>query len=197
METGEDRLVIGYVDMEERDLLRRAQQGDRDAFGQLVSLYQARLRAFVARYVSRPDEVFDIVQDGFIDAMEHLDRFDASKEFGPWLRAICRNRMLNHFRSNKVRQTAASALVDQALQETWGAMEDDLEEGAERVAALRKCVDRLEKSQRELIEMRYRRDVPLAELARKLGRSAAALSMSLFRLRAALEKCMDRGLEHA
>ena len=183
--------------MEERDLLRRAQQGDRDAFGQLVSLYQARLRAFVARYVSRPDEVFDIVQDGFIDAMEHLDRFDASKEFGPWLRAICRNRMLNHFRSNKVRQNAAAALVDQALQETWGAMEDNLEDGAERVAALRKCVDRLEKSQRELIEMRYRREVPLAELARKLGRSAAALSMSLFRLRAALEKCMDRGLEHA
>ena len=197
MEPGEDRLVIGYVDMEERDLLRRAQQGDRAAFGELVSLYQARLRAFVARYVSRPDEVFDIVQDGFIDAMEHLDRFDASKEFGPWLRAICRNRMLNHFRSNKVRQNAASALVDQALQETWGAMEDDLEEGAERVAALRKCVDRLEKSQRELIELRYRREVPLAELARKLGRSAAALSMSLFRLRAALEKCMDRGLEHA
>jgi len=197
METGEDRLVIGYVDMEERDLLRRAQQGDRDAFGQLVSLYQARLRAFVARYVSRPDEVFDIVQDGFIDAMEHLDRFDSSKEFGPWLRAICRNRMLNHFRSNKVRQSAAAVLVDQALQETWGAMEDNLEDGAERVAALRKCVDRLEKSQRELIEMRYRREVPLAELARKLGRSAAALSMSLFRLRAALEKCMDRGLEHA
>lgn len=183
--------------MEERDLLRRAQQGDRDAFGQLVALYQARLRAFVARYVSRPDEVFDIVQDGFIDAMEHLDRFDASKEFGPWLRAICRNRMLNHFRSNKVRQNAASALVDQALQETWGAMEDDLEDGAERVAALRRCVDRLEKSQRELIEMRYRREVPLAELARKLGRSAAALSMSLFRLRAALEKCMDRRPENA
>jgi RNA polymerase sigma-70 factor (ECF subfamily) len=197
METGLVQPVIGYVDMEERDLLRRAQQGDRDAFGQLVSLYQARLRAFVARYVSRPDEVFDIVQDGFIDAMEHLDRFDASKEFGPWLRAICRNRMLNHFRSNKVRQNAASTLVDQALQETWGAMEDDLEDGAERVAALRKCVDRLEKSQRELIEMRYRREVPVAELARKLGRSAAALSMSLFRLRAALEKCMDRGLEHA
>jgi DNA-directed RNA polymerase specialized sigma24 family protein len=39
--------------------------------------------------------------------------------------------------------------------------------------------------------------VPLTELARKLGRSAAALSMTLFRLRAALEKCMERGLENA
>ena len=189
--------MIKYLDMEERDLIRKAQEGDRSAFGQLVALYQARLRAFVARYVSRPDEVFDIVQDGFIDAMEHLDRFDAAKEFGPWLRAICRNRMLNHFRSNKVRQNAAAALVDAALQETWGTMEDDLEDGAERVAALRDCVDKLEKSQRELLELRYRREVPLNELAKKVGRSAAALSMSLFRLRAILEKCMERGLERA
>lgn len=183
--------------MEERDLIRAAQRGDRDAFGQLVALYQARLRAFVARYVTRHDDVFDIVQEGFIDAMQHLDRFDASKEFGPWLRAICRNRMLNHFRSNKVRQNAAAVLVEDALQETWGAMEDDLEDGAERVAALRRCIDKLEKTQRELVEQRYRREVPLNDLARRLGRSAAALSMSLFRIRAALEKCMDRRLEHA
>jgi RNA polymerase sigma-70 factor (ECF subfamily) len=105
--------------------------------------------------------------------------------------------MLNHFRSNKVRQNAAAALVEDALHETWGAMEDDLEEGAERVAALRRCIDKLEKSQRELVEQRYRREVPLNDLARRLGRSAAALSMSLFRIRAALEKCMDRRLEHA
>ena len=189
--------VLKYVDMEERERIRKAREGDREAVGRLVALYQARLRAFVARYVSRPDEVFDIVQDGFIDAMEHLDRFDAAKDFGPWLRAICRNRMLNHFRSNKVRQNAAAALVDEALHENWGAMDDDLEDGAERVAALRRCVDKLEKSQRELIELRYRQEVPLNDLARKLGRSAAALSMSLFRLRSILEKCMERNLENA
>jgi RNA polymerase sigma-70 factor (ECF subfamily) len=181
--------------MEEKELIRLAQKGDREAYGQLVGLYQARLRAFVARYVTRPDEVFDIVQEGFIDAMQHLDRFDLAKDFGPWLRAICRNRMLNHFRSNKVRQTAAAARVDQA--ETWGNMEDDLEEGRERVAALRRCIDQLEKTQRDLVELRYRREIPLNELARKLGRSAAALSMALFRIRAALEKCMDKRLDPA
>ncbi len=181
--------------MEEKDLIRLAQKGDRDAYGQLVALYQARLRAFVARYITRPDEVFDIVQEGFVDAMLHLDRFDLDKDFGPWLRAICRNRMLNHFRSNKVRQTAAAALVDDALHETWDTMEDDLEEGRERVAALRRCIDKLEKTQRDLVELRYRREIPLNDLARKLGRSAAALSMALFRIRAALEKCIDKRLE--
>jgi RNA polymerase sigma-70 factor len=177
--------------MDEKELIRSAQKGDREAYGQLVALYQARLRAFVARYVTRPDDVYDIVQEGFIDAMQHLDRFDPAKDFGPWLRAICRNRMLNHFRSNKVRQNAAAALVEDALQETWGAMEDDLEETAERVARLRRCLDKLDKPQRDLVELRYRREIPLNDLARKVGRSAAALSMALFRIRAVLEKCVQ------
>jgi RNA polymerase sigma-70 factor (ECF subfamily) len=180
--------------MDERELIRRARKGDREAFGEIVRLYQGRLRAFVARTVAKPDDVYDIVQDGLIDAMEHLDRFDESKEIGPWLRAICRNRMLNHFRARRVRLNAAQQLLEEAIEETWGPMESDLAEGAEKVAALRKCIDELERSQKELIDQRYRRQVPLAELARKMRRSAAALSMSLFRLRGVLEKCVARRL---
>jgi len=48
-------------------------------------------------------------------------------------------------------------------------MEDNLEEGAERVAALRRCIDKLEKAHRELVEQRYRREVPLNDLARRPG----------------------------
>jgi RNA polymerase sigma-70 factor (ECF subfamily) len=181
--------------MDERELALRAKDGDRAAFGEIARLYQARLRAYVACYVPRPEDVFDIVQDAFIDALEHLDRFDPSREFGPWLRAICRNRMLNHFRSCRAGRSAAAAIVDQALLESRGPMEDDLEAAGRRLQALQRCVSRLEPSQRELIDLRYRREVPLEDLSRRLGRSAAALAMALLRLRAALQKCMERGLE--
>jgi RNA polymerase sigma-70 factor (ECF subfamily) len=181
--------------MDEREWVRLARQGDREAFGQLVRLYQARLRGYVARYVHRAEDAFDIVQDAFVDAMEHLDRFDPAKDFGPWLRAICRNRMLNHFRSKRVRQNAATALVDAALEESWGGMEDDLGESEERLRALQRCVDGLDKTQRDLLDLRYRREVPLSDLARKMDRSAAALSMALLRIRSSLMKCMERRLE--
>jgi RNA polymerase sigma-70 factor (ECF subfamily) len=180
--------------MDERELIRRARRGDRGAFGDLVRLHQARLRAYVARYVVRSEDVFDIVQDGLIDAMEHLDRFDENKDLAPWLRAICRNRMLNHFRSRKVRLNAAQQLLDDAISETWQDLDGELGEVAERVAALRRCIDELDKPQRELIDQRYRREVPLGELSRKTRRSPAALSMSLFRLRGILEKCVQRRL---
>ena len=176
--------------MEERELVLKAQKGDREAFGEIVRLYQARLRAFVARSVSRSEDVFDIVQDAFLDALKNLHRFDPEQDLGPWLRAVSRNRMLNFFRARRVRLNAAMALVDQALEEQWVEQEVALDEASEEVRALQKCVDQLEAPQRELVELRYKRNVAVNELARKLKRSAAALSMTLFRIRASLQKCL-------
>jgi len=181
--------------MDERDLILAAQRGDRAAFGEIVRLYQARLRAFVARSVPRSEDVFDIVQDAFIDALKNVGRFDPSQELGPWLRAICRNRMLNFFRARRVRLSAAVALVEQALEEQWVEQEVALDEISDEVRALQKCVDQLEGPQRELIDLRYTRNIPVNDLARRLRRSAAALSMTLFRIRAALQKCLGRRIE--
>ncbi len=181
--------------MDERDLIQRAQAGDRNAFGEIVRLHQARLRAFAARYVDRAEDVFDLVQDAFLDAMRNLGTFDTRLEFGPWLRAICRNRIRNYWRERRVRRNAHQALVDAALEETSGEMEDDLDTAVEKVRALERCVGELQPAHRDLLQLRYARGVAVAELARRLDRSAAAMSMILCRIRTALEKCMERSLE--
>jgi RNA polymerase sigma-70 factor len=181
--------------MDERELVRKAQKGDRDAFGEIVRLYQARLRAFVARSVHRAEDVFDIVQDAFLDALKNLHRFDPDQELGPWLRAVSRNRMLNFFRARRVRLNAAVALVEQALEEQWVENEVALGEASDEVRALQKCVDRLDGQQRELLELRYKRNLAVNDLAKRLRRSAAALSMSLFRIRATLQKCLGQRTE--
>ena len=183
--------------MDERELVLKAQKGDRDAFGELVRLYQARLRAFVARSVHRAEDVFDIVQDAFLDALRNLHRFDPGQELGPWLRAVTRNRMLNFFRARRVRLNAAVALVEEALEEQWAENEVALEEASDEVRALQQCIDRLDPPQRELVELRYRRNLAVNELAKRLRRSAAALSMSLFRIRGALQKCLGQRPEAA
>ena len=181
--------------MDERELLRAAQAGDREAFGELVRLYQARLRAFAARYVDRSEDVFDLVQDAFLDALRNLHAFDTRQEFGPWLRAICRNRIRNYWRDRRVRRNARQALVDAALEESSGAMEDDLDAAVGKVRALERCVGELQPAHRELLQLRYARGVPVADLARRLDRSPPAMSMILCRIRFTLMKCMERSLE--
>jgi RNA polymerase sigma-70 factor len=180
--------------MDEAGLIRRAQQGDRGAFGELVRLHQARLRAFAARFVPRSEDVFDLVQDAFLSAYRALGTFDPAQDLGPWLRTICRNRIRNHWRERRVRRSAQLALVDAALEASAEASGEAADDALERVEALRRCVDELQPSHRELVRDRYARGMAVADLARRLDRSAPALSMVLVRVRAALLKCLARRL---
>jgi RNA polymerase sigma-70 factor, ECF subfamily len=179
----------------ERDLLANAKDGDDESFGLLVHMHQAKLRGFAARYLDDPNDVYDIVQDAFVDAYRHLDRFDLNRSFGPWLRAICKNRILNFFRSRRVRRDVNLQLLDDAIVEQIKADEGLDDNFLDRLEALRHCVSQLKPAQRELIELRYHARVSVKELAETMNQSAAALSMQLMRMRHALKRCMQGRLE--
>src|SRR6188768_2820529 len=126
--------------MDERALIIAAQQGDHEAFGELVRRYQAQLRGFAARDVPDSQDVYDLVQEAFLDALRHIRTFDVSREFYPWLRAICRHRILNYFRSRKSRRTMEQAIVDAAVEEAAALRHEDDDHSASRIAALRHCI---------------------------------------------------------
>ena len=171
--------------MDDTSLIQSAWAGDREVFGQLVRLHQARLRALVALTVTDRDDVLDIVQESFVDAWRGLDRFDVSREFGPWLRTICRNRVLKHLRDRLPKRRRELALVDEALIASEPA---EAPEG--RLAALRRCLETLDASHRLLLERRYHEGVAVQELASELGKSANAVSMILIRLKSVLQRCV-------
>lgn len=179
----------------ERDLLERAQGGDDEAFGLLVQMHQARLRGFAARYLDDPNDVYDIVQDAFVDAYRHLERFDLSRQFGPWLRAICKNRILNLFRSRRVRRDVNLTIIDDALAEQVQSEEAQDDNFLDRLEAMRHCIAKLKPAQKELIELRYHARLSVKELAETMNLSAAALSMQLMRMRHAIKRCMQLRLE--
>ena len=174
--------------MDDTSLIQAAQAGDREAFGQLVRLHQARLRALVALTLTDRDDVLDIVQESFVDAWRGLDRFDATREFGPWLRTICRNRVLKHLRDRLPKRRRELALVDEALIASESAEVEEAPEG--RLAALRRCLEALDISHRALLERRYHEGVAVQDLASELGKSANAVSMILIRLKVVLQRCV-------
>lgn len=77
-------------------LVRRAQQGDNQAFNLLVLKYQTRLEKVIARYVRDPHEVFDLTQEAFIKAYRALDHFRGSSSFYTWLYRIAVNTAKNY-----------------------------------------------------------------------------------------------------
>ena len=165
-----------------------AAQGDKTAFEVLVRAYQGPLHALIARYVWDRDDVSDLVQDVFIRAFKGLPSYDVSRPFGPWLRSIARNRVVDHLRARA--STSRHRELDRHLADAIGnAAEETSEE--RRAAALARCLDRLPSHHRELLRDRYERGVSVNSIALRDKRSATSVSMVLMRIRHALAKCME------
>lgn len=77
-------------------LVERVQQGDKQAFGLLVSKYQRKLVRLVSRLVRDPAEVEDVVQEAFIKAYRALPGFRGESAFYTWLYRIGINAAKNY-----------------------------------------------------------------------------------------------------
>ena len=84
-------------------LVERIRQGDRNAFGGLVRRYEKKLVRTLYRMVGNADTADDLTQEAFLKAYDRLDRFDASKRFGPWLFQIGVNGTIDWLRKHRKR----------------------------------------------------------------------------------------------
>jgi RNA polymerase sigma-70 factor, ECF subfamily len=177
----------------ERELVAQSRQGDIDAYSELVRIYQARLRAYTAAYIRCGADVLDLVQEAFLDGLKNIDRFDTQREFGPWIFAICRNRIRNHIRTihRRVEQPAADVEVEIALEKRL-ASDGSTGEGLEdKLLQLRQCMGQLKERHRQMIALRYQENLHVKEIAARFEQSPASITMFFQRIRSILRKCME------
>jgi RNA polymerase sigma-70 factor (ECF subfamily) len=80
----------------DRQLVARAQQGDRQAFNLLVEKYQRKLARLLSRFIRDPAEVEDVTQEAFIKAYRALPAFRGDSAFYTWLYRIGINTAKNY-----------------------------------------------------------------------------------------------------
>ncbi len=94
----------------DRILVERVQNGDKQAFGLLVSKYQRKLVRLLARMIRDPAEVEDIAQETFIRAYRAIPRFRNDSAFYTWLYRIGVNTAKNWLVSNGRKAPTSTAL---------------------------------------------------------------------------------------
>ncbi len=183
----------GGMDSSEADTVRRVLKGDRDAYGEIVRLHQDMLVAFAAYRLPDAALVDEVVQQTFIRAYEQLGDFDTAKDLGIWLRTICKFMILAELkrlsRDKQNRDTykdrLRGSLAEAALERGEALDADDL-------SRLKACLEQLQKTSKELVQARYLQALPVGELARKFGQSAAWVATTLFRVRDTLRRCLQQ-----
>jgi len=87
----------------EMDLVRRAQQGDLEAYDELIKRYQERIYATVYHMTSNHEDANDLAQDAFIKAFQALKSFKGGSSFYTWIYRIAVNKTINFLKQRKNR----------------------------------------------------------------------------------------------
>ncbi len=89
--------------MEETDeqLIVEYRAGNEAVFTVLLDRYMKPVYGFVMQMVRENEGAEDIVQETFIKAWKHLDRFDQNKSFKTWIFAIAKNTTFDWFKKKK------------------------------------------------------------------------------------------------
>ena len=100
----------------DRELVERAQRGERKAFDLLMLKYQHRIAKLIARYVQNPAEVLDVAQEAFLKAYRALPKFRGDSAFYTWMYRIAINTAKNHLAAQARRPRESGVDVTDAEQ---------------------------------------------------------------------------------
>ena len=168
-----------------RSIVRRVRQGDRNAFGNIVALFENRLMSLATMIVRDPAAAEEIVQDSFVRAYVHIDRYDDKRALYPWLATIAVRLSLNWNARRQRSRIDASAEPERHAADTNPEQELSLDQGRMRLWS---AVEALPKGERLAILLCYRQEMSVAEAARALEVTNGTVKTWLFRARRKLRK---------
>ncbi len=92
---------IDSADVEERNLILSAKEGNVGAFEQLVQRYDRKVFSIASMYVQSAEDAKDIYQEVFVRVYKGIRKFEFRSEFSTWLFRITTNVCLSHRARNK------------------------------------------------------------------------------------------------
>lgn len=174
-------------------VIARVLAGDIQAYAELVRRHQREVWRVVAFALRDRAGTEDLVQQTFVVAYRELDRYDAERDFGAWLRGIARNLARQELR-RKAREDRRMSGYLKHLEATAGSDEEaDDREQALRVA-LADCRKQLSDAARRALELRYDRALDFNAVAETIGRTVAGARQLLWRTRLQLRDCIQEKL---
>lgn len=174
MDLLQERADDPIVSSDLQDLVIRASQQDRDAFGSLFEAYKDIIYRFLLFKVGDSVLAEDLLQDTFVKALVNIDKYEwRGLPLEHWLIKIARNVTVDHWRTDKSqREQDIDPMFD--LHDTNKPPDERVMAGLE-VEALSEALVNLPDDRREVVILRFIEGYPNADVANVLGKSTSAV----------------------
>ncbi|HEX5719740.1 MAG TPA: RNA polymerase sigma factor [Thermoanaerobaculia bacterium] len=175
------------MEPDDEALVQHAQQGDADAFRELVERHSTRVFRLSWRITGDEASAEDAVQETFLRVYRSLHRFDARSRFGTWLHRIAVNTAVEMMRKRRpeTQMEEPEPLPSTAPGPERAALSQEVQR------SVRTALGELSPMERTAFVLRHFEGRPIAEICRHLGLRESAGKQAIFRavrkLRRALE----------
>ena len=173
----------------DESLVKRAREGDFDAFEVLFDRHRLLVYRFAYQMVNKRDDAEDMVQEAFVRAYQNLHRYRDEAKFTTWLLRIvsnlCTDQARMSQRRNNLEQKEAQGALDWMTTGSFENPVDNLEQDRRRLA-LRKAIAALPEHHRQMIVMRDIEEREYSDIAEVLGCTIGGAKLRVLRARRAL-----------
>jgi RNA polymerase sigma-70 factor (ECF subfamily) len=180
-------------EVSDEELVQRMRQGESAAGETLCRRYHQSLFRYLQRLTKSESLAEELFQQTWVSVLEHLDRFDPGSSaagFKAWLFRIATNKANDHWRS-RGRQRNAHEGLRRITDESFPSASEPLE-GTERLEQLKRAIETLPESQRQVLMLRYYSGMKFVDIASMLGcplnTALGRMHKAVLKLKAALDK---------
>jgi RNA polymerase sigma-70 factor (ECF subfamily) len=170
--------------------LQELQDGDRQAYADLIDIQAPKIYRLALRMLGNPQEAEDVLQETFLNAFRSIDQFEGRSSIGTWLYRIATNQALMRLRRN----TPAMVSIEEPypnsdgesypLQlEDWCCLPEEEFESEEAAQRIESAIQTLTPALRSAFVLRDLHGLSTRETAEALDISESAVKTRLLRAR--------------
>jgi len=166
-------------------IAQRLQARDPEVIGELMVRHEARLRGYLMRLTGDRELSEDLLQEIWMRVVIRGGQFKGDSQIGTWLFAIARNMVFDlrrkNMRSVSVDVTREEGEAPELQLQAQGKTPFELCADTQHVRLLAKAMRTLTPRHRKFVELRFKREMSLSEIARETGTSLSTVKSTLYR----------------
>ncbi|MBC7821874.1 MAG: sigma-70 family RNA polymerase sigma factor, partial [Planctomycetaceae bacterium] len=156
------------------ELVRGALDGAESAFRDIVLRYQRPIYGLIARMVKDPSRAEELAQDTFVKAFRALHTYDVQRKFSAWLLTIAHHVAIDELRKGSLVTEPLEQMTEDGertreFADTKAQTPAALAERSQLATVLQTAIGRLRPEYREVVALRYERELDYDEIAEITG----------------------------
>jgi RNA polymerase sigma-70 factor (ECF subfamily) len=158
----------------------------RDIFIELLSSNYNRIKSFILTLIPNSFDAEDVMQETSKLMWEKFDQYEIGTNFISWGFTIAKYQVLAYRKKYDIKVSLSPELIEMITDESNKSQEND----AERLDALRGCIQELSPKDQELLNNRYQRRKTARELSKQFGVAMNTIYRNESRIITLLMKCI-------